>query len=117
MKRNDPTLWGPAQTVTELIPGIWHVTTASHGGIKVSDQWLLKMPLYMRRTPYSRDGWFEEDIDWCLPFIVFENELRCATDDHTVKLIDNGEHILAFQYPYHRERREAWEAEKASVLH
>jgi hypothetical protein len=62
--------WGPIQTVTPLGPDAVSVTTASHGGLRVSLTALARMPEPVRATGYSRDGWFEEDCDWALPYLA-----------------------------------------------
>lgn len=63
--------WGKVQSITNFIDGMVFVSTASHGGIKLSRQLNAKIPAYMRRA----GGWYEEDIDWCIPFIIFNDEL------------------------------------------
>jgi len=62
--------WGPIQTVTPLGPDAALVTTASHGGLRVSLAALARLPEPVRRTAYSGDGWFEEDCDWALPYLA-----------------------------------------------
>lgn len=109
MKRNDSTLWGPAQTTKELIPGVWAVSTAGHGGIFLESFRYAMMPDYLKTTPYSRNGFYEEDIDWCLPFVVFAAELRNSTDEHTRKTIETRAHLTAFNEKYHATRRGEWE--------
>ncbi len=62
--------WGPVQTVTPLGPDVVAVTTASHGGLRVSLSALARMSEPIRQTAYSGDGWFEEDCDWALPYLA-----------------------------------------------
>lgn len=62
--------WGAIQTVTPLGPDVVAVTTASHGGLRVSPAALARMPEPLRQTAYSGGGWFEEDCDWALPYLV-----------------------------------------------
>ena len=62
--------WGPIQTVTPLGPDAVAVTTASHGGLRVSLTALVRIPEHLRETRYSGGGWFEEDCDWCIPYLV-----------------------------------------------
>lgn len=62
--------WGPIQTVTPLGPDAVAVTTATHGGIRVSLTALARIPEPLRATAYSGDGWFEEDCDWAIPYLV-----------------------------------------------
>jgi hypothetical protein len=42
------TLWGAPQTATQLLPGIWEVHTASHGGMILSDERQAAMPAALR---------------------------------------------------------------------
>ena len=68
--RGSSSPWGPVHTVTPLGPDAVAVTTASHGGLRVSLTALARIPEPLRETPYSRGGWFEEDCDWCIPYLV-----------------------------------------------
>jgi hypothetical protein len=52
--------WGKVQDKRELAPGIWSVSTAGHGGIKLSRERNAGMPDYMR----NEGGWYEEDCEW-----------------------------------------------------
>lgn len=67
----DQSPWGQIQHVTHIADGIWQVHTASHGGIKLSHQRFAAMPRAWRSTPYSGDGWFEEDCDWAFVALAF----------------------------------------------
>ena len=53
------TPWGPAQIVDEPIAGVVCVSTASHGGVWLSEERLEQMPADAR----SADGWYEEDCE------------------------------------------------------
>jgi hypothetical protein len=66
------TPWGPAQHVDRIADDIEGVSTAGHGGIKLSAARNRKVPDYMRRA----GGWYEEDCEYAIPFIVFEAEVR-----------------------------------------
>jgi len=77
--------WGPIQTVTPLGPDVVAVTTASHGGLRVSLTALARLPEPIRQTAYSGDGWFEEDCDWALPYLAlgldaFETDVARAAE-------------------------------------
>ena len=65
-----PSPWGPIQTVTSLGPDAVAVTTASHGGLRLSPAALSRLPDAIQRTAYSAHGWFEEDCDWALPYLA-----------------------------------------------
>lgn len=108
--RNTP--WGRADHVEQIIPGMWFVTTPGHGGVYVAPERLAQMPAYMQSTPYSQGGWFEEDVDWCLPVVVFAAELTAADSRYTKVDTETGNpyYLDAFKYEYHNERRARWEA-------
>jgi hypothetical protein len=42
------SIWAPIHSADQLLPGIWHVTTASHGGIILSDERQAAMPETLR---------------------------------------------------------------------
>jgi hypothetical protein len=96
MRRPTPpreTPWGRADHITQIIPGIWHVSTPSHGGIWLSPERQAAVPDYMR----SADAWYEEDCDWAVPFVVFERDIRShCTDEYTQytqKVFATGQHL------------------------
>jgi hypothetical protein len=66
-----PTPWGTAQTASILAPGIGMVTTAGHGGVKLSRDRQAKIPDYMR----CEGAWYEEDCECNIVFTVFLDEL------------------------------------------
>jgi hypothetical protein len=59
--------WGYIQDVEKIADGIWSVSTAGHGGIKLDRKHNAAMPDYMR----SPGGWYEEDCQWALVALVF----------------------------------------------
>ena len=59
--------WGHIQTRHHIQNDCYWVSTASHGGIKLSRRINAKMPEGMRRP----GGWYEEDCEWCLPVLEF----------------------------------------------
>ena len=82
-----PSPWGPIQTVEPLGPDAAFVTTASHGGLRVSLAAMARLPETVRETPYSQNGWFEEDCDWALPYLAlgldaFERDAARAAEVH-----------------------------------
>lgn len=79
--------WGAIQTVTPLGPDAVEVTTASHGGLRISAAALARLPEAIRRTGYSAGGWFEEDCDWALPYLAlgldaYEPDAALAAEVH-----------------------------------
>jgi hypothetical protein len=82
------TPWGAADYVTEILEGVHNVSTPSHGGIKLSRERNAAIPDYMRKA----GGWYEEDCDWCIPFVAFEAEIRARGDEYPLKALDKGQH-------------------------
>lgn len=70
------TLWGTPQTADERLPGVWFVTTGSHGGFVLSDERQAAMPESLR----LEDRYYEEDVNWALVVMALEKELRQAGD-------------------------------------
>ena len=69
------TPWGRADFARVLAPGIGSVSTPGHGGIKVCGKLNKLIPDYMR----CEGGWYEEDCDWCIPYLVFGVEIAAGT--------------------------------------
>jgi hypothetical protein len=77
-KVNGHSPWGWIQSVSELTEGMWLVSTAGHGGIKLSRQMNAKMPKQLRRE----GGWYEEDCEAALVVLGFpEHFTRTQLDD------------------------------------
>jgi hypothetical protein len=74
LKSGSKTPWGSAQSAQELAPGIWSVSTAGHGGLKLDRARHAQLPPECRRE----GGWFEEDCEIYIPFAFFLEELRKA---------------------------------------
>lgn len=56
--------WGHVDNARQIIPGVWKVSTGGHGGVHVSADLQLFIPELHR----ARDGWYEEDQEWCIPW-------------------------------------------------
>jgi hypothetical protein len=69
-REGDPSPWGLIDGARPLGPDAVVVTTPSHGGIWISPCALARIPEPLRRAPYSGGGWFEEDCDWCIPYLA-----------------------------------------------
>ncbi|KQN16520.1 DUF7007 domain-containing protein [Sphingomonas sp. Leaf30] len=70
------TLWDTPDTAIQRLPGIWVVTTPSHGGFVLSDERQAAMPDALRH-----DGiYYEEDVNWSLVVIGFETEFAALKD-------------------------------------
>lgn len=66
------TPWGKSQTIDKVAPGITFVSTAGHGGFKVSADKLRKMHPALR----TEDGWFEEDCEWAKVAFAFPEHFQ-----------------------------------------
>ena len=112
MKCPKETPWGPHDSCEQIAEGLFHVTTPSHGGVYLHPILQIQMPSFLRETNFSRGGWFEEDCDWCIPYIVFEQEILKYGDDRSCEIIANGHHLKTFK-GWHKELFEQWEKEHA----
>ena len=66
------TPWGRAQHCTQLADGILSYSTASHGGLWISDQRRAEMPEPYKSIPtFAGGNWYEEDCDWCLVLLAW----------------------------------------------
>jgi len=74
------TPWGTADNVKVVAPGVGWVGTPGHGGVKISPALTRRMPAYMRRP----GGWYEEDVDWALPYVALADMLRGAGEGEKV---------------------------------
>ena len=100
--------WGAVQHQYDILPGMSMVSTAGHGGVFIDAARYDKMPSFMKSTGYSSNGWYEEDCDWCLPFVVFAEEiLASGTDEHAKETIRKGQHMETFA-SWHAERHAKW---------
>jgi hypothetical protein len=68
--------WGFAQHTERVADGIDIVSTASHGGIILDPSRVAAMPAYMSNASHAGPSAYEEDCDWCMPVLIFENEFR-----------------------------------------
>jgi len=69
MKEGSYTIWGKAQSVKELVPGAWFVSTAGHGGIKLDRKRNAAVP----RGARQEGGWYEEDCNWAVACYVHKD--------------------------------------------
>ena len=59
------TPWGKPQTEKIIADGIVEYTTASHGGIHLSDnRWNELIELFPYLHSWAGENWLEEDCDW-----------------------------------------------------
>ena len=55
--------WGPTQHTVRIAPGIYWISTSSHGGYYISQERLADMPRKYKKLVFLHDEpqWFEED--------------------------------------------------------
>ncbi len=98
MKVGSETPWGTAQTVDEIAKGIYGVTTASHGGIYLDADHAQRVPNDIRESSFlGVSNWYEEDCDWCIPYVLFEDEILEQGDLHQRDIIKKNIHRTAFE--------------------
>ena len=81
--------WGPVQSIEVIAHGIYAIETASHGGIRLSPERNAAVPGYFQTSTFNRQGesgWYEEDVDWCIPALVFPAEFTAKQGGHVVAL-------------------------------
>jgi hypothetical protein len=77
------TPWGKSQQIEVIADDIKFISTASHGGFWISQERYKQMPeKYRKITPFAHKSgqahglkgyWYEEDCDWCLVFLSFQD--------------------------------------------
>jgi hypothetical protein len=71
------TPWGQSDSVEMVADGIWDVGTPSHGGVKLSCKRQALLPANAKLHNFFKTlAWWEEDCDWCVPFLVFRDEFK-----------------------------------------
>jgi hypothetical protein len=60
--------WGAVQHGERLADGVFFVSTAGHGGIKLDRARNALVPEVFRKE----GGWYEEDCDWAIPMYFLE---------------------------------------------
>lgn len=75
------TPWGKSDWQKKVAVGINWYSTPSHGGVKVSAGKNKLIPEYMR----NESGWYEEDSDWAIPYVVLDQYLREFVNHENLK--------------------------------
>lgn len=69
--------WGQIDHSRELASGIFNVSTPGHGGYWLSPARRAKLPSVAFKRNFLKDAaWWEEDCDWCVPFLFFHEEIK-----------------------------------------
>jgi len=90
------TPWGPSQTEEEIAPGIIAVSTAGHGGYRLTPERERQMHPALRKTDrtYCPLGWYEEDCEAALVALAFRH-LDCFSGGFG----DHAEEMVRAVYP------------------
>lgn len=83
------TPWGYADTAQLLAPGLWLVSTPSHGGYYIEPERAARMPHALQSFAGHHDlagaGWYEEDCDCCIVVLAFPS---LFSDDQLLDAVD-----------------------------
>ena len=104
------TPWGPAQNVVEIAPGFYTISTASHGGIKLSAERNRFIPEPLR----NKNGWYEEDCDANIPVMFYTEAWSKSTYWQSYyktekEIFDDAAKSLKYWYPDEFEQATGWE--------
>lgn len=69
--RPQSSIWGAIQEADQILPGVWSISTPSHGGLILSDERQEAMPDALR----IEGGSYEEDVNWSHVILAYETEL------------------------------------------
>lgn len=89
------TPWGTAQSATQILPGIWEVSTSSQGGMLLSDERQRAMPAALRNPTQA----YEEDVDWSLVVMAFEAEFRTSALRFSPHHVDLARQMVRSWHP------------------
>lgn len=76
MPRPQWSNWDAIEEAEQVLPGIWSVSTASHGGLILSGERQEAMPEALRIEGAS----YEEDVNWSHVVLAFEDEFRAHSN-------------------------------------
>jgi len=66
--------WGAVQSRKQIADGIEWITTARHGGFRLSrDRWDAMTP-HLKAISFTADEFFEEDCSYCAVILAFPEE-------------------------------------------
>ena len=81
--------WGRIQNVNRMANGISWISTAGHGGFRLSKTRYEKMPPHLRACSFTGNQFFEEDCSWCAVVMAFPQAF-------------NADQILSAAMTYHK---------------
>jgi hypothetical protein len=86
------TPWGQSQVIEKIAEGIDFVSTAGHGGMKLSADNNAKVPLSWREASFKQQGlqgWYEEDCDVAMVMITFP---MCFSENNVARAKEAMQH-------------------------
>lgn len=89
------TPWGPAQVVKDLGLGVLKVYTASHGGVYVPPELLVRIPAEEREYAARWSGseqWYEEDVAVVIPMLRIREAFPMVSDEAAKKYHEAEKH-------------------------
>jgi hypothetical protein len=82
------TPWGRATTRERVAPGLWAVSTPSHGGYYVEPAALERIPEAFRAATFARSPhWYEEDCDWAIVARYFPEAFPAEAQAHAESVL------------------------------
>ncbi len=95
MRKMSP--WGKVQNQKELAPGIIFCSTDSHGGIWIDQKHQRKLKIKSKFL--QSKTWWEEDIDFAVPFYFFKKEIKKYMDEEIfMKNVQAAKQIVEKHY-------------------
>jgi len=74
------TPWGASQSASVIAEGITVHSTASHGGIELSESRIAALPDGLQEfKPWAGRGWYEEDCDYGVVVLAFPSSFGCQS--------------------------------------
>jgi|GEM_PF-5688812 len=116
--------WGAVQHEQRVAEGITYVSTAGHGGYRVTQPRLKTMPPELQGImPFAGPGWYEHDLDWVIVALAwpdhFPPHVRAAAV-RTARTLPDEHYMVAARHwllspagQALRTEAEAWEREHA----
>lgn len=94
--------WGSPQDTKEIAPGIWSVSTSSHGGFILSRERVDAMPRELREQNFLGPNsiGYEEDESWHLVVLAFPDEFDAKMRGHAAAVVERRKQ---------RQTEKAWE--------
>lgn len=93
--------WGAIDHAELIAPGIRWVSTPSHGGLLLDAARVARMPAYFTAASWAGPSAYEEDVDWCMPALIFAEEFKACP--RAAGMVADAESTLRNWHP------EVWE--------